>query len=112
MAKAKLLSYEELEKIKKTFEKMKNDKTKLGLSLIDEALFCGETLASLKDKVREDGVVTIMCQGNYEIERENPALKAYNTTIKNYQNIIKQINDLLDKQPSITVKDELEEFIK
>ena len=49
-------------------------------------------------KVEKDGVVTEMCQGNYNIDRENPALKSYNTTIKNYQALIKQITDLLPNQ--------------
>ncbi len=95
MAKKKVLAYEELKTLKETFEKMDNDKSKLALSLLDEAYFCGNTLKKLKEKVEKDGVVTEMCQGNYNIDRENPALKSYNTTIKNYQALIKQITDLL-----------------
>lgn len=95
MAKKKVLAYEDLKNLKQTFEKMDNDKSKLALSLLDEAYFCGNTLKKLKEKVEKDGVVTEMCQGNYNIDRENPALKSYNTTIKNYQALIKQITDLL-----------------
>ena len=98
MAKKKLLAYEDLKTLKETFEKMDNDKSKLALSLLDEAYFCGDTLKKLKEKVAEDGVVTLMCQGNYNIDRENPALKSYNTTIKNYQALIKQITDLLPNE--------------
>ena len=98
MAKKKVLAYEELKTLKETFEKMDNDKSKLALSLLDEAYFCGDTLKKLKEKVEKDGVVTEMCQGNYNIDRENPALKSYNTTIKNYQALIKQITDLLPNQ--------------
>ena len=39
-----------------------------------------------------------MCQGEYSIDRENPALKSYNTTIKNYQALIKQITELLPNE--------------
>lgn len=95
MAKKKILPYEDLKTLKETFEKMNNDKSKLALSLLDEAYFCGDTLKKLKEKVTKDGVVTEMCQGNYNIDRENPALKSYNTTIKNYQALIKQITELL-----------------
>lgn len=95
MAKKKALAYEELKKLKDTFKEMDNDKSKLALSLLDEAYFCGDTLKKLKEKVEKDGVVTKMCQGNYNIDRENPALKSYNTTIKNYQTLIKQITELL-----------------
>ena len=98
MAKKKVLAYEDLKTLKETFEKMDNDKSKLALSLLDEAYFCGDTLKKLKEKVEKDGVVTEMCQGNYNIDRENPALKSYNTTIKNYQALIKQITDLLPNQ--------------
>lgn len=98
MAKKKTLAYEDLKTLKETFEKMDNDKSKLALSLLDEAYFCGDTLKKLKEKVAEDGVVTSMCQGNYNIDRENPALKSYNTTIKNYQTLIKQITELLPNQ--------------
>lgn len=98
MAKKKVLAYEDLKTLKETFEKVDNDKSKLALSLLDEAYFCGDTLKKLKEKVEKDGVVTEMCQGNYNIDRENPALKSYNTTIKNYQALIKQITDLLPNQ--------------
>ena len=54
-----------------------------------------ETLQELKARVKLDGVVTEMCQGDYTIERENPALKSYNTTVKNYTSVIKQLNDML-----------------
>lgn len=98
MAKKKTLAYEDLKTLKETFEKMDNDKSKLALSLLDEAYFCGDTLKKLKIKVEKDGVVTKMCQGNYNIDRENPALKSYNTTIKNYQTLIKQITELLPNE--------------
>ena len=39
-----------------------------------------------------------MCQGNYNIERTNPALNQYNTTIKNFTQCLKQLNDLLPSE--------------
>ena len=51
MAKKKVLAYEDLKTLKETFEKMNNDKSKLALSLLDEAYFCGDTLKKLKEKV-------------------------------------------------------------
>lgn len=89
------ISYDKLVDLKDTFREIGGDVEKLGISLIDEAMFCGETLTKLKEKVNADGVVTEMSQGNYSIERENPALKSYNTTIKNYQALVKQIVELL-----------------
>lgn len=87
-----------IKKLKEVFETENNDRSKLALTLLEKAEFLEDTLEKLKEKVKEDGVVTEMCQGDYCIERENPALKSYNTTIKNYTSIIKQLNDMLPKE--------------
>ena len=88
----------DIKKLKEIFKSIDDNKCKLALPLLEKAEFLEETLSKLKDKVNEDGVVTEMCQGSYIIERENPALKSYNTTIKNYTTIIKQLNDMLPKE--------------
>lgn len=88
----------DLKSLKETFENMDSDKGKLGLTLLEETIFMKLTLDELKKNVQDNGVVTEMCQGKYNIERANPALNQYNSLIKNYQNSIKQINDLLPKE--------------
>ena len=111
MAKKKdTMPYEELECLKTTFEELDNDKSKLALSLIDEALFLGQTLSVLKQKVKDYGVVTEMCQGKYSIDRENPALRSYNISIKNYQSLIKQITELLPTQNENPKGDGFDDF--
>lgn len=92
MAKKKIADIKDLRKV---FEKTNDNRCKLALSLLDKAEFMEDTLEELQIKVKLDGVVTEMCQGDYTIERENPALKSYNTTIKNYSSVVKQINDML-----------------
>lgn len=92
MAKKKTADIKDLRKV---FEKTNDNRSKLALSLLDKAEFMEDTLEELQIKVKLDGVVTEMCQGDYTIERENPALKSYNTTIKNYSSVVKQINDML-----------------
>lgn len=94
----------DLKAIKDTFEKMDNDKTSLGLSLLEEAEFMKNTLNDLKSKIEEEGVVVSMCQGKYSIDRANPALSQYNMLIKNYQNCIKSLLDLIPKE-EITQED-------
>ena len=95
MAKKKALDIKELKLI---FEGIDNGKSKLALSLLDKAEFMEDTLQKLQKKVKDDGVVTSMCQGNYDIDRENPALRSYNTNIKNYTSVIKQLNDMLPNE--------------
>ena len=95
MAKDKFADIKDLKQI---FEKLNTNKSKLALSLLDKAEFLEETLKELQIKVKTDGVVTEMCQGDYTIERENPALKSYNTTVKNYTTVIKQLNEMLPEE--------------
>ena len=107
MAKKKISNIKEL---KETFEQLDNDKSKLALSLLDKAEFLEETLQELKIKVKLQGVITEMCQGDYSIERENPALKSYNTTVKNYTSVIKQLNDMLPTKEQNPKDDGFESF--
>lgn len=107
MAKKKIADIKDLKQI---FEQLNTSKSRLALSLLDKAEFMEETLKELQQKVKDDGVVTSMCQGNYDIERENPALKSYNTTIKNYTTVIKQLNDMLPVEETKTKDDGFESF--
>lgn len=88
----------DLDSLRKTFEARTDDKSKLALDLLKRAEFMRTTLIALEDKVNSEGVVTEMSQGSYSIDRENPALRSYNTTIKNYTSVIKQIVELLPAQ--------------
>ena len=104
------LTTQELKQIQKIFEQEDTSKNKLGLSLIDKAMFMEQTLNKLQEKIEKDGVVTEMCQGTYTIERENPALKSYTSLIKNYNSIIKQISDLLPVEAPKEEEDAFESF--
>lgn len=97
MAKKKEI---DLKSVKETLQNMNSDKGKLGLSLLEEAEFMKQTLEHLKKNIKEHGVVTKMCQGNYDIDRANPALNQYNSLIKNYNSTIKQIYDILPNDDS------------
>ena len=107
MAKVKY----DLKLIRTVFEQQNDSKSKLGLSLLDKVDFMEDTLNKLQDRIKEQGVVTEMCQGKYNIDRANPALQAYNVTIKNYTSAIKQIADLLPDDISKTAGETLMTFI-
>ena len=100
----------DIKELRKDFEKNNDNKSRLALSLLDKDEFMEETLKKLEQKVKDDGVVTEMCQGNYKIERENPALKSYNTTIKNYTTVIKQLTDMLPVKENEPKDDGFESF--
>ena len=101
----------DIKSLRTVFESINDNKSKMALSLLDKAEFLNKTLDDLKKKIEEDGVVTIMLQGSYSIERENPALKSYNTTVKNYSSVIKQIVDLLPESTNKQVGEDLLKFI-
>lgn len=107
MANKKLSNIDEL---KKVFNKMNDNRSKLALSLLDKAEFLEQTLQNLKSEVIKFGVITVMCQGSYEIDRENPALKSYNVTVKNYTSVIKQLNDMLPAEDNTPKDDGFENF--
>lgn len=97
----------DLKAIAEKFDK-EDPKGKLGLTLLDRAVFMQEELKKLEAKIAKDGSVTEMCQGSYSIDRINPAVNAYNGIIKNYSSVIKQLNDLLPIEEN--ENDEFEEF--
>ena len=108
----KMLTGTTFKNIEKAIKKLDKTKQDVANSLLKEAKFCTETLEKLKTEVINEGVVTDMEQGDYSIKRENPALKSYNTPIKNYQNIMKQITDLFSDIPPEFKPDELEAWLK
>lgn len=101
----------DIKSLRIVFENTNDNKSKMALSLLDKAEFLNKTLLDLEKKIEEDGVVTIMIQGSYSIERENPALKSYNTTVKNYSSVIKQIVDLLPESANKQAGEDLLKFI-
>ena len=95
-----------LKDLEKTFKDMDNDKTRVGLDLLSEAYFLKDTLERLKKEINENEIVGEMQQGSYSINRSNPALKTYNTTIANYQKLIKQLTELLPEKEDNKPKDD------
>lgn len=49
-------------------------------------------------------------QGKQEFLREQPALKAYNATMKNYNVTIKQLSEFLPPGNDIPIDDDFEKF--
>lgn len=100
----------------KQFEKMvklvPEDRKHIAEKLVKEITFMGKTLDSLKQTIEETGAVDLFEQGKQKFMRENPALKAYNTTIQRYSLLYKQLTDLLPKQTQDGTDSALYDFIK
>lgn len=88
----------EITRLSKLLNKIDPTKLKIVKGLIERAAFMKVALEELERTVREEGVLDLFEQGDYTYNREHPALKSFNTTIKNYTNVCKQLTDLLPKE--------------
>lgn len=94
----------DLEALKERF----NENDTIALGLLHQATFMQKTLKELEDRIETHGTITEMCQGAYSIDRINPALQAYNNTIKNYISVMKQIFEMIPKEDNS--EDEFDTF--
>lgn len=78
--------------------------------LLQRAAFMRVSLGELEDDLNENGFTEMFSQGDQEpYERKRPTAELYNTMNANYQKIIRQLTDLLPKEP-LDQKDEGDGF--
>ena len=100
--------------LKKVVDAVPEDRRLLAKNVAEELSFMSEMLAALKEKAREIGALEDFVQGRQSLLRENPALKSYNTTIKNYAVLLSKLTDLLPKAnaaPDEPDGDEFDDFV-
>lgn len=99
-----------LNKYKKIFKNISEDKKSFVEKLYTEAVFMELTLSELQDKINEKGPIITGKNGNgFKVTQENPAVKSYNTMIRNYNIVMKT---LLENVPEDMEDDELMIFLK
>jgi len=69
------------------------------------------TLERLVEEINNGDVIEIFVQGSQKLRRENPALRSYNTTIKSFSALCKNLIDLVPDISKKQVGDELIAFI-
>lgn len=82
-------------KIKSFFKNISDDKKKFITEPIHQLAVTQIILERLSEEIQKGDVIELFVQGKQKIRRENPALKSYNTTIKSYTALFKQLLDLL-----------------
>ncbi len=88
---------------------MPEEKRSVAESLVDNVIFMNETLSDLSEHIKEEGAIILHINGNkVETVGENPALKSYNNTIRNFSTTCRT---LLQYLPESEEKDEFLEFI-
>lgn len=101
----------ETQKLKKLFKDLPDNKKKMAEKLIENASFMSITLDELKEYIKLYGVKETYVNGKDQFGfKESIESKTYNTMVKNYMNIIKQLNDMLPEEKKINEDDEFERF--
>lgn len=102
----------EYKKLKKSVELPENDAIcKIGDDLMQRAAFMKVTLEDLEAKIRENGCVSEYQNGaNQWGTKKSPEVETYNTMIKNYAVIIRQISDLLPETSAAPADDGFDDF--
>lgn len=111
--KEKLIRKEKT-KLNKIFKNINKDRLKVVEKLIDSASFMSVTLQDLEKEINKNGTVSEYKNGENQYgTKKSPEVEVYNTMVKNYTSIIKQLLDQLPQSESDPLKDggELAEFI-
>ena len=103
----------EMQKIKKLYKNLSKEKMVKIQELIYRASFLLVLAQDMElELIKYDSFITTTINASQSFVKTNPLLKDYRDTIKSYQSVIKQIDDLT-KDDVITdpVPDELDNFI-
>lgn len=107
MAKAKT----ELDKLRNIFKDIDDKKKDIVQPLIENAAFMSEELRKLQEYIKVHGCTEEYQNGANQFgKKKSSEVEVYNTMIKNYTNVIKQLLELVPDGKS--KEDELMQFIK
>lgn len=99
-------------KLKKIFKKIDNNKKELVADLIYQASFMSVKLSDLSEHISENGIKEEYKNGENQFGyKESVEMKMYNTIIKNYTSVIKQLTDLLPEEEKKNAGEDLLKFI-
>ena len=92
----------EKNKLSKIFEKCDDNVIKIATPLIENASYMKVELAHLKEYNIKNGIKEFYMNGKGQFGyKESVESKTYNTMLKNYTNVMKQLNDMLPKGEKI-----------
>ncbi|MEF9960902.1 MAG: hypothetical protein RR090_12215 [Niameybacter sp.] len=102
---------EEIKRLKRIFTKIEPKEKKVIEGLIQRAAYMRITLEDYEKDLDEKGYVEMFSQSEKTppYERERPVARLYNSMNGNYQKIMKQLSNYIEKQPPIP-KDEGDGF--
>ena len=87
---------QEKDKLKRQFNKIDKKKKSLAARLIENAAFMAITLEELQQEINEKGCISEYKNGENQYgTKKPPEVEVYNTMVKNYAAVIRQLTDLL-----------------
>lgn len=100
-------------RLKRQYKELQPDKKAVTDGLIRRAAFMRIALEEMEKDLDEKGFYEYFSQSETQepYERERPVARQYQSMNKNYQSIIKQLSDLLPKEPPKEEGDGFEEFV-
>ena len=101
---------EEIKRLGESFKYLPKEKRDITDKLINRASFLLILLEDLEKEINNNELTSGIVNGGQFYIRTNPAIKEYNTTVKSYQSIIKQLSELQPTDANAT--DEMLDFIK
>lgn len=102
----------EVKRLENIFKNIKSEKKDTVKKLIQNAAFISCTLDDLQEQINENGTVSEYKNGENQFgTKKSPEIEIYNTMIKNYSSIIKQLTDLLPKIENQIEDDGFDNFL-
>lgn len=105
----------EINRLKKLYKDIPNSKKEIIKELINRASFLLILSQDIESNIKMlDDFVVVTVNASQEFTKPNPLFKEYRDTVKSYQTVIKQLNDLVKgcEHSDKSEPDELEAFIK
>ena len=103
---------QEKNKLNRMFKEIEEKKKKTVEKLVINAAFMAISLEDLQKIINEKGYTEEYQNGaNQRGVKKCSEVEIYNTMIKNYSSVIKQLTDLLPKDTTKVVDDGVEEFV-
>lgn len=101
----------EKDRLKRQFSKIDKKKKNLVQRLIENAAFMATTLEDLQQEINTNGCVSAYKNGENQFgTKKSPEVEIYNTMVKNYAAVIRQLTDLLPEGGEVP-NDGFDDFI-
>lgn len=103
----------EIKRLSKIFTGIDNKSKAVIDGLVKRAAYMRVTLEDYELDLDTNGYIELFTQSEKTdpYERERPVARLYNSMNKNYQSIMKQLADFVEKEPPKTETDKFDEFL-